>query len=132
MSKTKLALKYLLGIFFIGAGVNHFVHTQFYMNIMPPYLPWPLSFVYVSGILEAGFGALVLIPRFTTLAAWGLILVMTGVFPANIHMALHPDQYPNIRPLVLWLRLPLQILFIAWPLWYARAARPNDAPARSR
>jgi uncharacterized membrane protein len=126
MSKIKLVFKYLLGIFFIGAGVNHFVHTRFYLAIMPPYVPWPLFLVYLSGVLEGGFGLLVLIPRFTRVAAWGLILVMIGVFPANVHMALHPSSYPSIQPLVLWLRLPLQILFIVWPLWYTRPNRAND------
>jgi uncharacterized membrane protein len=63
---------------------------------------------------------MVLIPRFTRIGAWGLIVVMIGVFPANIHMALHPDLYPTIRPLALWLRLPVQIIFIVWPLWYTR------------
>jgi uncharacterized membrane protein len=123
MGKIKLGLKYLLGVFFILAGVNHFVHTSFYMNIMPPYLPLPLFLVYLSGFLEAAFGALVLIPRFTRIGAWGLIVVMIGVFPANIHMALRPYLYPTIKPLALWLRLPIQIIFIVWPLWYTRPPR---------
>jgi uncharacterized membrane protein len=66
---------------------------------------------------------MVLIPRFTRIGAWGLIVVMIGVFPANIHMALHPDLYPTIKPLALWLRLPVQIIFIVWPLWYTRPVR---------
>ena len=49
MSRTKTAFKYLLGIFMIGAGTIHFVNPQFYLKIMPPYLPLHLELVYLSG-----------------------------------------------------------------------------------
>ena len=52
MSKIKTFLKYLLGIFFVGAGVLHFVNPGFYLKFMPPYLPWPLALVYLSGLAE--------------------------------------------------------------------------------
>lgn len=87
---------------------------------MPPYLPWHLELVYLSGLLEILLGAMLLIPRYTTLSAWGLIALLIAVFPANIHMALNSDQYPSMSPLVLWLRLPLQGVLIAWAYWFTR------------
>src|SRR5262245_41293818 len=104
----KLVLKYLLVLFYVGAGVNHFVNPGFYLNIMPPYLPWHLELVYLSGIIEIGLGILVLIPKFTSLSGWGIIALLIAVFPANLHMALHTDLYPNIKPLLLYIRIPLQ------------------------
>jgi uncharacterized membrane protein len=123
MRGLKTILLYLLGSFFILAGANHFVNPALYLRIMPPYLPWPLPLVYLSGILEVGLGALLFISRVRRLAAWGLILLLIAVSPANVHMALHPELYPAISPVLLWARLPLQLVLIAWAYWYTNPLR---------
>ncbi len=116
----KLILKYLLGVFFALAGLNHFINPDFYLRIMPPYLPWHLFLVYLSGCCEIVLGVMLLVPRYTRVAAWGLIALLVAVFPANIHMAINPELYPNIHPVALWFRLPLQSVLIAWAYWYTR------------
>lgn len=118
MKKIKTILKGLLGIFFIAAGVNHFANPGFYAPMIPPYLPWPLLLVYLSGVFEIVLGSMVLIPQTTRLAAWGLIALLIAVFPANIHMAIHPELFPKFSPVMLWVRLPFQAVFIAWAYWY--------------
>lgn len=122
MGKLKIILKYLLGVFFVLAGLNHFINPAFYLKSMPPYLPWHHFLVYLSGVFEIALGVLVLVPPFTRIAAWGLIALLIAVFPANIQMAINPQLYPDINPLALWLRLPLQAVFIAWAYWYTRPA----------
>ncbi len=101
----------------IVAGLNHFLNPSVYINIMPSYLPWHSFLVYLSGLLELLFGIVLLIPAFSRLAAWGIILVLVGVFPANINMALHPEDF-DIPIWLLWLRLPLQIALILWASLY--------------
>lgn len=118
MLKLKPLLRYVLGILFIAAGLYHFINPDFYLRIMPPYLPWHLFLVHLSGLFESALGIMLLIPKFTRLAAWGLIALLIAVFPANIHMAMNPQLYPDIPPFALWLRLPLQGVFIAWAYWY--------------
>ncbi len=118
MQKVKTILKYLFAIFFVLAGLNHFLNVDFYMNIMPPYLPWHLFLVYLSGVCEIALGLLLLIPKFTSLAGWGLIALLFAVFPANIHMAVNPQLFPEFSPMLLWLRLPIQFVLIAWAYWY--------------
>ena len=120
MRKLKFIMQCLLGLFFVVAGVNHFLRPDFYMKIMPPYLPWHLPLVYLSGLFEVAFGTLVLIPKYTAPAAWALIALLIAVFPANLHMALNAELYPELRPVALWLRLPLQGVLIAWAYWYTR------------
>jgi uncharacterized membrane protein len=120
MRAVKRVMQWLLGVFFILAGLNHFLHPGFYVHIMPPYLPWHLELVYLSGVLEIGLGVLVLIPRYTPLAAWGLIALLIAVFPANVHMAMNTHLYPEFRPTSIWLRLPLQAVFVAWAYWFTR------------
>src|SRR4051812_16688715 len=105
MQTFKLLMLWLLGVLFVLAGVNHFRKPDFYVNIMPPYLPWHLELVYLSGVIEVVLGMLLLIPRCTPLAAWGLIALLIAVFPANVHMALNTSLYPTLSPILLWLRL---------------------------
>jgi uncharacterized membrane protein len=118
MQTPKLILKYLLGVFFVLAGLYHFVNRDFYLRIMPPYLPWHLFLVYLSGFFEVALGLLIFIQKFTRLAAWGMIALLVAVFPANLHMAVNSQLYPEHYPLSLWLRLPFQALFIAWAYWF--------------
>jgi uncharacterized membrane protein len=122
MRTLKIILKYLLCVFFVVAGLNHFINPAFYLKSMPPYLPWHLFLIYLSGFFEVALGLMLLVRALTRVAAWGLIALLIAVFPANIQMALNPQLYPDISPTVLWLRLPLQAVFIAWVFWYTRRA----------
>ncbi|NOT97439.1 MAG: DoxX family membrane protein [Nitrospira sp.] len=126
MNRIKQISRCLYGLFFMAAGANHFLNTPFYVSIMPPYLPWPVALVYLSGVAEIGLGGLLLFERWHRLAAWGLIALLIAVFPANVHMALHPELYPWASPLGLWLRLFLQGALIVWAYWYTR---PQSARA---
>lgn len=121
MQRLKLILKFLLALFFVLAGCNHFLSTAFYLHIMPPYLPWHLLLVYLSGLVEIILGIALLIPKYTQMAAWGLIVLLLAVLPANIHMALNHDLYPEYSVAALWVRLPLQIVLMSWAYWYTLA-----------
>lgn len=126
MSPLKSVLRVLLGALFIAAGVNHFWHPDFYVAMMPPYLPMHGALVAVSGVAEVGLGALVLFRRWQVVAGWGLIALCVAVFPANLHMALNPELFSQFSPAGLWLRLPLQLVAIAWAYWYTQpTARPT-------
>lgn len=120
MNRFKYISRWLYGLLLIAAGANHFVNTPFYVSIMPPYLPWPVALVYLSGLAEIGLGGLLLFEGWSRLAAWGLIALLIAVFPANVNMALHPELYQWASPLGLWLRLSLQGALIAWAYWYTR------------
>ena len=121
MRPFKLVMQWLFGILFVLAGLNHFRNPDFYVSIMPPYLPWHLELVYLSGVLEAILGVVLLIPRCTVFAAWALVALLIAVFPANIQMALNTELYPRFSPWIIWLRLPLQGLLIAWAYWFTRS-----------
>ena len=119
----KTALKWLLAVFVVGSGVLHFTNPGMYTRIMPPYLPWHLELVYASGAFEIVLGVLLLVPRVTRLAAWGLVALLIAVFPANVHMALHAERYPELPPAALWARLPFQAVFVAWAYWFTRPVK---------
>lgn len=105
---------------FVAAGANHFLNKPLYVGIMPPYIPAPRLMVEVSGVAEAGLGVAMLSGRLTRAAGWGLIALLVAVFPANLHMALHPERFARFPPALLWARLPFQAVLIAWAYWHAR------------
>ena len=107
-------MKYFLGVLFILAGALHFLKTEFYLKIIPPYLPYPRELVYISGMAAMALGLLLLLLKRTRIVSWGAILFLIAVFPANIHMALHPELFPGIPAWVSWVRLPFQGALIYW------------------
>jgi uncharacterized membrane protein len=112
-----------LALFFILAGANHFANTDFYLRLMPDYLPAHLELVYVSGLFEIAGGVGVLVPYFRSIAGCGLVALLVAVYPANIHMALHPELFPEFSRSALYGRLPLQFALMAWAYW---ASRPES------
>ncbi|MEO8602601.1 MAG: DoxX family protein [bacterium] len=123
MSIAKRILLYVMAAFYIVAGVMHFLHPEFYRPMMPPYLPWHGFLIFLSGLAEFGLGIAVLFPSVRPLAAWGLILMLIAIFPANLHIALHNVPVFNNTEgagILNWVRLPLQGLLILWAWWYTR------------
>ena len=105
---------YLIAALFLFAGVNHFTQAALFLKAMPPWLPWHLPLVHISGIFEI-LGAIgMLTAKTRPYAARGLVLLLVAVFPANLHMALNPEIFPTIPPVLLYGRLPLQLVLIVW------------------
>jgi uncharacterized membrane protein len=109
-------------IFYVVVGTLHFIKTEAYLRTMPPYVPWHLPMVRISGVFEilGGLGLLVFQTR--RAAAWGLVALLIAVFPANIYMATNPIEAgaTSIEPIFRWGRLPLQLLLVWWLLWCTR------------
>jgi uncharacterized membrane protein len=114
-------LRRLCGPVFVAAGINHFVMPKAYVAIMPDYLPAHKELVAASGVAEIAGGAALMHPRTRRLGAWWLIATLIAVFPANLHMALHPERYERIPRGALYARLPVQLAFIAWVRGAARS-----------
>jgi uncharacterized membrane protein len=116
----KRITKWIFAVSFVLAGVNHFVNPDFYLRMMPPFLPAPLFLIYLSGFFQISLGVLLLVPRFSRRAAYGLIALLIAVFPANIYMAANPHLFAEFSLAALYARLPLQLLFIVWAFWIAK------------
>lgn len=122
LSKAQRVFLFLASALYIGAGTLHFLETGAYLRIMPPYIPWPLAMVYISGLAEILGGVGLLIPVLRRAAAWGLAALLVAVLPANIYMATNNIQLTQtpIPQALLWARVPLQIPLIWWVLWCSR------------
>jgi uncharacterized membrane protein len=115
---VRISQKLLAG-FFVFAGAMHFLRPRDYEAIVPPYVPRRREVVAISGIAEIA-GGLAVVPEPTRrLAGLWLIALLAAVFPANLHMAVNPEQVrgldlDRIPRWALWLRLPLQPLMMIW------------------
>ena len=110
-----------LAAFFVFAGCLHFIRPRAYEATMPPWIPRHREAVLVSGVAELAGAAGVLAAPTRKLARWWLIALLTAVFPANVHMAVSPEQIrgldlERIPRWALWARLPLQPLMMLWVL----------------
>jgi len=112
--------KYLLGLLLIIGGIAHFTMTGFYVNAMPDYLPFHEMIVYISGVVEILLGVLLVIPKTTKKAAVGIIILFIAIFPANVNMYLNHENFPDMSETSLLIRLPIQLVLIAWAYIYAR------------
>ena len=114
----------LIGLIFIGAGINHFVIPRAYRQIVPPSFGDPARLVAISGVAEVAGGLGVLLPRTRRLAGLGLLALLVAVFPANWYMARNPARFDRIPGWALYARLPLQPLMMWW-IWRATREAPD-------
>ena len=120
MKKIKIASIILMSMFYVRFGVDHFLSPEWYLQIVPSYLPFPLELVYISGAFEILFGVMLLHPYTRTYAGWGLIVLLLAVFPANIYLAQTNGAVLGTTSLVAWGRLPFQLLFVSIAYWHTR------------
>jgi uncharacterized membrane protein len=122
-------LEYLLGYWhlilmaflYAFAGVSHFTQSRFFLSIVPPVLPFKKAIVYGSGIIEILLAIFLLIPAYTSWAAWGVIILLIVIYPANIYMLkirMEGKKFRKIPVWTLWVRLSLQFVLIFWAYIY--------------
>ncbi|MAJ44093.1 MAG: DoxX family protein [Candidatus Marinimicrobia bacterium] len=117
----KLLTIYIMGIFYAYVGITHFTEPKWFMQIMPPYLPYHLQLVYLSGFFEIVFGVMLFFSKYRYIAGWGLILLLIAVFPANIYLAQTNGDAMNISANLAWWRLPFQLVFISLAYWHTKS-----------
>lgn len=123
---AKAKMRVALGASFVIVGVLHFVATDTFALIVPPFLPYKTEIVLLSGVFEILGGIALLTPRLQRLSAICLILLLIAVFPANIYMAIcnvKVGGYMDL-PVYQWVRLPFQFLLI-WLVWWSALSEPE-------
>jgi len=115
-------------LFYIFAGINHFMHQRFYVHIMPDHYAHPEALVRLSGIAEILGGIGLLAPFARRISSVGIAAMLIVFFDVHIYMLRHADRFPEAPRSILWARIPLQFVLIAWALYYARSYRIHTAP----
>lgn len=120
----KKYLKPLLGIFFLFAGANHFANPEFYLPLIPDYLPSPALLNVLSGLIEVALGVLLFVPRFTKLAAYGIMVFLVILIPSHIYFIQIGSCIEGglcIPEWFAWVRLLIiQPMFILWAYLVAK------------
>ncbi len=118
--KIKSISLILMFLFYITAGIYHFINPEFYVRIVPPVLPYKFAIVYVTGFLEIILGSLLIFQNTRYIAGWGLIIFLLLVFPSNIYVAMTNGEAMGTSPFIAWGRLPLQFPLIAIAFWHSK------------
>nr|WP_294784473.1 DoxX family membrane protein [uncultured Flavobacterium sp.] len=109
---------YLMALLYIGAGINHFRKPEMYIKIIPPAFKNPRLLNILSGAAEIILGILLTLPFTSHMAAWGIIVLLIAIFPANVYMLLNKKASFGLPISILFVRLPLQIVLIYWAYQY--------------
>tara|TARA_B110000444_G_scaffold126163_1_gene118600 strand:+ start:686 stop:1141 length:456 start_codon:yes stop_codon:yes gene_type:complete len=118
----KLITVIVMSFLYIKIGIKHFIDPNYFLNIMPPYLPFRESMVYISGFFEIYFGFLLLFKQYRYYAGWGLFVLLFLVFPANIYLAYSVEAQIllGVTPMQAIIRLPFQLPLLLLAYWYTR------------
>lgn len=111
-----------MSLLYIIVGVKHFIDPQFFVNIVPPFLEFKKEIVYISGLMEIVLGIFLLFKKTRTIGAWGIIVLLIAVFPANIYLYLNelPRELLHISKEQALIRMPFQIPLIVLAFWHSK------------
>jgi uncharacterized membrane protein len=109
---------YLMALLYMLAGINHFRVPRLYAKMIPPFLPSPKTLNLISGAAEIILGALLCFEQATHYAAWGIVVLLVAIFPANIYMYTNEKAALGLPRWVRLARLPLQLALIYWAYLY--------------
>ena len=115
----KLSARIAMSIMLIFTAIGHFAFTKGMSMMIPQFIPYKETFVYLTGVFEILLAISLLIPRFKYISGWTLIIFLLLMLPANIYASINNVNYQkgtfDGNGLgYLWFRIPLQFLFIAW------------------
>ena len=113
---------YIISLLYVIVGIKHFTNTGFFVTIVPPIINWKEEVVLVSGLIEVILGILLLFNQTRKLAAWGIILLLIAVFPANIYLYLSEiaRETLSISKSQALYRMPFQITLIIISYWHSK------------
>ncbi len=111
-----------MSLLYIIVGIKHFMDVEYFVSIVPTYISWKQEAVFISGFFEILLGILLLFHKTRKLAAWGIILLLITVFPANIYLYVSevPRDILNISKTDALIRIPFQIPLIIISYWHSK------------
>ena len=112
----------LISILYMTVGLNHFIEPNFFLEIVPPIIPFKLEVVLISGFFEIILGILILFKKTRKLASLLIIVLLVAVFPANIYLYISetPRLSLDITKSQALFRMPFQLSLIIISYWHSR------------
>ena len=127
MKKFKFFTIIILSLFYINVGITHFTNPEFFLGIMPPYIPFHDFFVYLSGFFEVLFGLMILFKKTRYYGGIGLLCLLIAVFPANIYLYQSAEalEILNFNKSGALIRLFFQVPLLILAYWHAQEKTSN-------
>ena len=127
LEKYKILTIFVMGVMYVFIGVKHFTDPQYFLDIVPPQLPFKLFLVYLTGLIEVVGGVAILAPKTRKAGAYLLIFLLVSVFPANIYLYVSetPQSLLGISETDALIRMPFQIPLILLAFWHSKKNHPK-------
>jgi len=127
IEKYKLLTIYVMSFVYVLIGIRHFTNPQYFLDIVPPQLPFKLFLVYLTGLIEIIGGVAILSPKTRKAGAYLLIFLLVSVFPANIYLYVSetPQSLLGISKMDALIRMPFQIPLILLAFWHSKENHPK-------
>ena len=125
--RYKLLTIYVMSFMYVFIGIRHFTNPQYFLDIVPPQLPFKLFLVYLTGLIEIVGGVAILLPKTRKAGAYLLIFLLVSVFPANIYLYVSetPQGLLGISKMDALIRMPFQTPLILLAYWHSKENHPN-------
>ena len=125
--RYKLLTIYVMSFMYVFIGIRHFTNPQYFLDIVPPQLPFKLFLVYFTGLIEVIGGAAILSSKTRKAGAYLLIFLLVSVFPANIYLYVSeiPQSLLGISKMDALIRMPFQIPLILLAFWHSKENHPK-------
>ena len=116
-----------MSFMYVLIGIRHFTSPQYFLDIVPPQLPFKLFLVYLTGLIEIVGGVAILSPKIRKVGAYLLIFLLVSVFPANIYLYISetPQSLLGISKTGALIRMPFQIPLILLAFWHSKENHPK-------
>lgn len=127
VEKYKILTIFVMGVMYVFIGIKHFTDPQYFLDIVPPQLPFKLFLVYLTGLIEVVGGVAILAPKTRKAGAYLLIFLLVSVFPANIYLYVSetPQSLLGISEADALIRMPFQIPLILLAYWHSKKNHPK-------
>ena len=127
LEKYKTLTIFVMGVMYVIIGIKHFTDPQYFLDIVPPQLPFKLFLVYLTGLIEVVGGVAILAPKIRKAGAYLLIFLLVSVFPANIYLYVSetPQSLLGISEADALIRMPFQIPLILLAYWHSKKNHPK-------
>ena len=125
--RYKLLTIYVMSFMYVFIGIRHFTNPQYFLDIVPPQLPFKLFLVYLTGLIEIVGGVTIFLPKTRKAGAYLLIFLLVSVFPANIYLYVSetPQSLLGISKMDALIRMPFQTPLILLAYWHSKENHPN-------
>ena len=127
LEKYKILTIFVMASMYVFIGIKHFTDPQYFLDIVPPQLPFKLFLVYLTGLIEVVGGVAILAPKTRKAGAYLLIFLLVSVFPANIYLYVSetPQSLLGISEADALIRMPFQIPLILLAYWHSKKNHPK-------